>query len=256
MYHGGAGIAENTGPGPERNLYSEDARQPGGDVLCPGICEVYNMGVQPIRKIVTPEIPDKLYFRIGDVARICEVPAYVLRFWETEFPQLKPNKGGTGQRLYRKRDVEMALRIKSLLYDQGYTIPGARQVFKSETKAREVAAAEASLPAPVTDASDIAVALAPEPATVFATGDSGADFRRSVQLRALREELRSLLAMLEVPRSSQPAVATTGATSLRPRLVLEPRAAMTRQEPARPAETLRLLVRERDQHQGDLFQGE
>src|ERR1700744_87147 len=94
----------------------------------------------PIRKTVTaaaPEIPDKLYFRIGDVARLCEVPAYVLRFWETEFPQLKPNKGGTGQRLYRRRDVEMALRIKSLLYDQGYPIPGARQVFKVEAKARE-----------------------------------------------------------------------------------------------------------------------
>src|ERR1700744_3836269 len=95
----------------------------------------------PIRKTVTaaaPEIPDKLYFRIGDVARLCEVPAYVLRFWETEFPQLKPNKGGTGQRLYRKRDVEMALRIKSLLYDQGYTIPGARQVFKSDVKPTEI----------------------------------------------------------------------------------------------------------------------
>src|ERR1700723_196671 len=95
---------------------------------------------QPIRKN-TPtsgsDIPDKLYFRIGDVAKLCDVPAYVLRFWETEFPQLKPNKGGTGQRLYRKRDVEMALRIKSLLYDQGYTIPGARQVFKVEAKARE-----------------------------------------------------------------------------------------------------------------------
>jgi DNA-binding transcriptional MerR regulator len=80
------------------------------------------------------EIPDKLYFRIGEVAQLCEVPAYVLRFWETEFPQLRPNKGGTGQRLYRRRDVEMALRIKTLLYDQGYTIPGARQVFKSEQK--------------------------------------------------------------------------------------------------------------------------
>jgi DNA-binding transcriptional MerR regulator len=107
------------------------------------------MSVQPIRKVVAAEIPDKLYFRIGDVARICEVPAYVLRFWETEFPQLKPNKGGTGQRLYRKRDVEMALRIKSLLYDQGYTIPGARQVFKNETRAREGAAAEAFAPEPV-----------------------------------------------------------------------------------------------------------
>ncbi|MBS1815144.1 MAG: MerR family transcriptional regulator [Acidobacteria bacterium] len=80
------------------------------------------------------EIPDKLYFRIGEVARLCEVQAYVLRFWESEFPQLKPNKGGTGQRLYRRRDVEMAMKIKRLLYDEGYTIAGARQILKSEVK--------------------------------------------------------------------------------------------------------------------------
>jgi len=80
------------------------------------------------------EIPDKLYFRIGEVARICGVPTYVLRFWEGEFPQLKPNKGGTGQRLFRRRDVEMALRIKTLLYDEGYTITGARQAFKAELR--------------------------------------------------------------------------------------------------------------------------
>ncbi len=86
-------------------------------------------GIGPAR-----EIPDKLYFRIGEVARLCEVPTYVLRFWEGEFPQLKPNKGGTGQRLYRRRDVEMALRIKTLLYDEGYTIPGARQAFKAELR--------------------------------------------------------------------------------------------------------------------------
>lgn len=99
----------------------------------------------PIRKVVHPEptvIPNS-YFRIGDVAKLCDVPAYVLRFWETEFPQLKPNKGGTGQRLYRKRDVEMALRIKSLLYDQGYTIPGARQVFNAESKIKEAPQASA-----------------------------------------------------------------------------------------------------------------
>src|SRR6202012_362920 len=113
---------------------------------------------QPIRKTVTPEIPDKLYFRIGDVARLCEVPAYVLRFWETEFPQLRPNKGGTGQRLYRKRDVEMALRIKSLLYDQGYPIPGPRQVFKNETKPRDAASPF--------DPTPIAAVAAPAPALV------------------------------------------------------------------------------------------
>jgi hypothetical protein len=82
---------------------------------------------EPIRRGVQgagaspSDIPDKLYFRIGEVAALCEVPAYVLRFWESEFPQLKPNKGGTGQRLYRRRDVEMALRVKTLLYDEGYS---------------------------------------------------------------------------------------------------------------------------------------
>ena len=69
-----------------------------------------------------PVIPDKLYFRIGEVAELCALPAYVLRFWETEFPQLKPVKSSTGQRMYRQKDVEYALRIKKLLYDEGFTI--------------------------------------------------------------------------------------------------------------------------------------
>src|ERR1700735_5043744 len=75
-----------------------------------------------------PVIPDRLYFKIGDVARICGVETYVLRFWETQFPQLKPNKGGTGQRLYRRREVELALEIKRLVHREGYTIAGAKQV--------------------------------------------------------------------------------------------------------------------------------
>ena len=79
-------------------------------------------------------IPDKLYFRIGEVATLCHLPAYVLRFWESEFPQLKPVKSSTGQRMYRKRDVESVLRIKQLLYEQGFTISGARQHLRSETK--------------------------------------------------------------------------------------------------------------------------
>jgi len=80
-------------------------------------------------------IPDKLYFRIGEVASLCRLPAYVLRFWESEFPQLKPVKSSTGQRMYRKRDVESVLRIKQLLYEQGFTISGARQQLRAETKA-------------------------------------------------------------------------------------------------------------------------
>jgi len=79
-------------------------------------------------------IPDKLYFRIGEVARLCRLPAYVLRFWETEFPQLKPGKSGTGQRMYRRRDVETVVRIKQLLYDDGFTIAGARQLLRGEAR--------------------------------------------------------------------------------------------------------------------------
>jgi len=80
-------------------------------------------------------IPDKLYFRIGEVARLCRLPAYVLRFWETEFAQLRPSKSNTGQRMYRRREVEMALRIKELLYEEGFTIAGARQHLRTESKA-------------------------------------------------------------------------------------------------------------------------
>ena len=82
------------------------------------------------RAFESPEIPDRLYFKIGDVARICEVETYVLRFWESQFPQLKPNKSGTGQRLYRKRDVELALEIKRLVHAEGYTLAGARQTLE------------------------------------------------------------------------------------------------------------------------------
>jgi DNA-binding transcriptional MerR regulator len=86
-------------------------------------------------------IPDKLYFRIGEVAKLCHLPAYVLRFWESEFPQLKPVKSGTGQRMYRRRDVESVLRIKQLLYEQGFTIAGARQQLRAETKSDKTQAA-------------------------------------------------------------------------------------------------------------------
>jgi DNA-binding transcriptional MerR regulator len=219
------------------------------------------MGTQhPIRKVVTPEIPDKLYFRIGDVARLCEVPAYVLRFWETEFPQLKPNKGGTGQRLYRKRDVEMALRIKSLLYDQGYTIPGARGVFKNEVKPRETVTpfeSAASAPAAVASASS----LAPEPAEPV-PAPSVDRARLESRLRALRHEMQELAALLSAPAGSAPAPKPR---TLRPRLVVEPpplparadsrlpKAAAPQPPVSKPDPRLPRLVETR---QGDLFSAE
>ena len=89
-----------------------------------------------------PEIPDKLYFRIGDVARLANIKPYVLRFWETEFPALGPKKSGTGHRLYRRKDVELLLRIKHLLKEKRYTIEGARQTLHSEAKAPKAGASK------------------------------------------------------------------------------------------------------------------
>ncbi|HWZ80274.1 MAG TPA: MerR family transcriptional regulator [Candidatus Sulfotelmatobacter sp.] len=97
-------------------------------------------------------IPDKLYFRIGEVAALCRLPAYVLRFWESEFPQLRPVKSSTGQRMYRKRDVESVLRIKQLLYEQGFTISGARQQLRAETKSDKT---QTAIPFPTQSAPEI-----------------------------------------------------------------------------------------------------
>src|SRR5271169_4537508 len=87
-----------------------------------------------IAETPAPEIPDKLYFRIGEVARLVGIKPYVLRFWETEFPSLGPRKSGTGHRLYRRKDVEQALEIKRLLYEKRYTIEGARKFLETRSK--------------------------------------------------------------------------------------------------------------------------
>jgi DNA-binding transcriptional MerR regulator len=80
-------------------------------------------------------IPQKLFFKIGEVCELAGVQAHVLRYWETEFPMLTPQKNRAGQRTYRRRDVEMALRIKELLYDEQYTIAGAKKKLASEIRA-------------------------------------------------------------------------------------------------------------------------
>lgn len=81
---------------------------------------------------MTVEIPDKLYFKIGEVAALLRVKTHVLRYWETEFKALQPVKSRSNQRLYRRKDVETALLIKDLLYRQGFTIAGARKKITSE----------------------------------------------------------------------------------------------------------------------------
>ncbi len=137
------------------------------------------------------EIPDKLYFRIGEVARLCSVAPYVLRFWETEFTQLKPNKSGTGQRLYRRRDVEMALRVKRLLYDEGYTIAGARQAIQAETRSKR-GGGQPELPLPQ---------------------QQQAAQRAEARLHKVRKELREILGMLAAPT---PQLQATGAARPHP----------------------------------------
>jgi DNA-binding transcriptional MerR regulator len=83
---------------------------------------------------MTARVPDKLYFKIGEVSRIVKVKPYVLRYWETEFELLKPGKAPSRHRLYKKKDVELLLEIKRLLYAEGFTIEGARKKLKQDKK--------------------------------------------------------------------------------------------------------------------------
>jgi DNA-binding transcriptional MerR regulator len=127
----------------------------------------------------TTTIPDRLYFKIGDVARICGVEAYVLRFWESQFPQLKPNKSGTGQRLYRRRDVELVLEIKELVHGQGFTLAGARQALGQ--KGRQ-----------------------PQAGIALVTGPEANPGNMSVAVQRVRTELRAIAAMLADPEARPP----------------------------------------------------
>jgi DNA-binding transcriptional MerR regulator len=77
------------------------------------------------------DLPDKLYFKVGEVSTIADIPTYVLRFWETQFPRINPKRTSTGQRLYNKQDVELILTVKKLLYEDKFTIQGARKHLKS-----------------------------------------------------------------------------------------------------------------------------
>ena len=147
------------------------------------------MATQSSRKRApeSPAIPDRLYFKIGDVAKICGLETYVLRFWESQFPQLKPNKSGTGQRLYRRREVELVLEIKRLVHEEGYTLPCARQAL--EQQSRRSAAPESS--PPTASRLSIAAKSTPSPAPNL---DAAA-----AVIGHARAELREIAAMLAAP---------------------------------------------------------
>lgn len=149
-------------------------------------------------------IPEKLFFKIGEVCDIAGVQAHVLRYWETEFPMLAPQKNRAGQRTYRRRDVEMALRIKELLYDEQYTIAGAKKKLAGELRGPNRESGQStppktprslqpppSLAARFSATSKSATAAADPAPSVPPTDDQHATFRQ------IAKELREILELLD-----------------------------------------------------------
>jgi DNA-binding transcriptional MerR regulator len=139
----------------------------------------------------SPPIPQKLFFKIGEVCELAGVQAHVLRYWETEFPMLTPQKNRAGQRTYRRRDVEMALRIKELLYDEQYTIAGAKKKLASELRApgRETASEQPKAPGR---------SLQPPPSLAgrFSSSSPKASEQRG-SLKPIAKQLREILDLLD-----------------------------------------------------------
>ena len=159
-------------------------------------------------------IPEKLFFKIGEVCDITGVQAHVLRYWESEFPMLAPQKNRAGQRTYRKRDVEMVLRIKELLYEDQYTIAGAKKKLQSELRgasklkvvtpdmnASNINGTEGQSSATASSASTVAPVYASDHELPPTEPSVPLTDERRAALRRLREQMRDLLALLEATES-------------------------------------------------------
>jgi DNA-binding transcriptional MerR regulator len=146
-------------------------------------------------------IPEKLFFKIGEVCELAGVQAHVLRYWESEFPMLAPQKNRAGQRVYRKRDVEMALRIKELLYEDQYTIAGAKKRLTNELrgggKLKVVGAEEDGRPESAPVEFNTESELLPPPPTTYTRAVTPRTAEERQGLKQLASELRELLALLE-----------------------------------------------------------
>src|SRR5258708_28816874 len=127
------------------------------------------------------KIPNKLFFKIGEVFEITDTQPYVLRYWESEFPALAPAKNSSGQRIDRRRDIETVLRIKQLLYEEGFTIAGAKKRLEAELAAKS--------PTPQSQAAASADLLEVAPPPV--------DERAQITIKQVRDELRQILTLLE-----------------------------------------------------------
>ena len=147
------------------------------------------------------ELPDKLFFKIGEVSRLVGVEPYVLRYWESEFRHVRPNKSRGGQRMYRRKDVESLLRIKRLLKDEGFTIAGARKRLAAERQGggEPEAAPDGGAPAAEVDRLVAEIARLKGELTAAEAALSQARRRANARedtLRALRKEASALLAAL------------------------------------------------------------
>ena len=144
-------------------------------------------------------IPEKLFFKIGEVCELAGVQAHVLRYWESEFPMLAPQKNRAGQRVYRKRDVEMALRIKELLYEDQYTIAGAKKRLANDLRAGgklKIVSSEDDAEESQTNGSQAATEGMASATRGASEARTDAD-RKAV--RKVARELREILALLDTP---------------------------------------------------------
>ncbi len=146
-------------------------------------------------------IPEKLFFKIGEVCELAGVQAHVLRYWESEFPMLAPQKNRAGQRVYRKRDVEMALRIKELLYEDQYTIAGAKKRLTNDlrggAKTRSGGSESGEGVAGSTEHSPARARLSKAASARVQGTDGSTTAEDRKTLRRLTSELRELLSLLE-----------------------------------------------------------
>ena len=122
------------------------------------------------------KVPNKLFFKIGEVCEITDTQPYVLRYWESEFPALAPAKNSSGQRIYRRRDIDTVLRIKQLLYEEGFTIAGAKKRLESELAGR---------------------VITPVPPGGDGAAEIPADESGRTALRQVRDQLREILTLLD-----------------------------------------------------------
>jgi DNA-binding transcriptional MerR regulator len=127
------------------------------------------------------KIPSKLFFKIGEVCELTDTQPYVLRYWESEFPALAPAKNNSGQRIYRRRDIETILRIKTLLYEEGFTIAGAKKKLEQEMKDQ----GKTGTPTP--------------PPEAIATGGDGL----KDEILSIRAELRGILELIDAHDSKR-----------------------------------------------------